>query len=342
MFNRLVITLGRLLSIAKNTFIETLRQPIYAIIIIFALLLMVMAPAISAYTLDEDIKLLRELGLSTLFLAGLFIAVFSATGAITEEIESGTITTVLSKPISRPVFVVGKFMGLSGAVALAHLICTIAYLMAIRHGVMERASDEIDWTVIGAASGAVLLTFILTGFLNYAYDWNFSATVISIGTITLSIGILFLSVVDKEWNINPSGNQFHTFDIYASILLFLALLTLVALAVLFSTRFNEVVTLTCCVGVFLLGLISDWVFGRFAVRGLNDPAFDMLDKIGIVLAKIGTVIVPNLQIYWVSDAIYETGIVPAPYLLIALGYTALYAAGILALSIASFQKRQLG
>lgn len=334
--------LNRLLVIAKNTFIETLRQPIYAIIIIFALILMILAPTVSMYTLDEDIKLLRELGLSTLFLAGLFIAVFSATGAITEEIETGTITTILSKPISRPVFVIGKFIGLSGAVALAHGICTIAYLMAIRHGVLERATDEIDTTVILAAAAATLLTFSITAILNYVYDWNFPATGITLGAITLGVGILFLAIVDKEWTINPAGNQFNAFDIYASILLLLALITLVALAVLFSTRFNEVVTLTCCVGVFLLGLISDWVFGRFAARSLTDPAFELIDKIGIGLAKIGTVIVPNLQIYWVSDAIYETGSVPAGYLLIALGYTAFYTAGILALSIALFQKRQIG
>ncbi len=334
--------LNRLFAIAKNTFIETLRQPVFAIIIVFALLLMALAPTISMYTLDEDIKLLRELGLSTLFLAGLFIAVFSATGAITEEIETGTITTVLSKPISRPVFVIGKFIGLSGAVAIAHVICTIAYLMAIRHGVLERAADQADWTVILAASSALLLTFILTCFLNYVYDWNFSATGIAIGTFCLAIGILFLSVVDKEWAFNPEGNQFKSFDIYASLLLLMALVTLVAIAVFFSTRFNEVVTLVFCVGIFLLGLISDWVFGRFAVRNISDPAFALADKVGIVLAKVGMVVIPNLQIYWISDAIYETGVVPAPYLIMALIYTVLYTAGILALAIALFQKRQIG
>ena len=333
---------NRLLAIAKNTFIETLRQPIYAIIIVIALIMMSLAPAISAYTLDEDIKLLRELGLSTLFLAGLFIAIFSATGAITEEIETKTITTILSKPISRPVFVIGKFIGLAGGVAIAHLVCTIAYLMAIRHGVLERATDEMDWTVIAAGGGAILLTLILTGFLNYTYEWNFPGTGIAIGTICFVLGMMFLFVVDKQWKFNPKENQFNLFDIYASVLLLLALLTLVAIAVLFSTRFNEVMTLTCCVGVFLLGLISDWVFGRFAVKSLSDPTFALADQVGIVLARIGMILVPNLQIYWVSDAIYETGVVPAPYLLIALGYTILYTTGILALSIALFQKRQIG
>ena len=289
---------------------------------------MLLAPAVSMYTLDEDIMLLRELGLSTLFLGGLFIAVFASTGAITEEIESGTITTVLSKPISRPTFVIGKFLGISMAVALSHLLITMALLMIVRHGTLETASDEIDWTVMTAAGAGILATLIITAFLNYIYDWNFPSTGVVLGTVFFGFGILFLAFVDKEWKFNPSGSHFEMFDIIASGLLLLALFALVALAILFSTRFNEVVTLTLCVGVFLLGLISDWVFGRFADQH--------------IWAKIGSIVTPNLQIFWVSDAIYETGTVPPAYLLLAITYSALYTAGILALAVAFFQRRQIG
>lgn len=318
----------RFYSVAQNTFTETLRQPVFIVIIIFALFLMLMAPSISMYTLDEDIKLLRELGLSTLFLAGLFIAVFASTGAVTEEIETGTITTVLSKPISRPVFILGKFFGIVGAVTIAHLLVTMAFLMVTRHGVLETASDEIDWTVVTAGGVAILATLVITAFLNYVYGWDFAASGVLLGTLFFGLGILFLFFVDRDWTYNPANNQFQAFDIVASLLLLFAVYTLVALAVLFSTRLNVVLTLTCCVGVFLLGLISDWVFGRFA-----DQHF---------WAKIGSVLTPNLQIFWVSDAIYETGTVPGRYLLLAGSYTALYIAGILALAVASFQRRQVG
>jgi ABC-type transport system involved in multi-copper enzyme maturation permease subunit len=318
----------RLLAISKNTFVETLRQPIYAVIIVFSLILMFLAPAISMYTLDEDIKLLRELGLSTLFLSGLFIAVFASTGAITEEIESGTITTVLSKPISRPAFVVGKFLGICGAVTLAHLLITMAFLMMVRHGVLESASDEIDWTVITAAATAILAAFIITAFLSYVYDWNFLSTSITLGVIFLAFGILFLFFVDREWKFNPADNHFEGFDIIASLLLLLAMFSLVSLAILFSTRFNEVLTLVFCVGFFLLGLISDWVFGRFADQYL--------------WAKIGVILTPNLQVFWVSDAIYETGVIPIEYLYMAFVYSAFYTAGILSIAVAMFQRRQVG
>ena len=318
----------RLLTISKNTFTETLRQPIYAVIIIFALLLMLLAPAVSMYTLDEDIKLLRELGLSTLFLAGLFISVFAATGAITEEIESGTITTVLSKPIGRPAFVIGKFFGIAAAVVLAHGLITMAFLMVTRHGVLETASDEIDWTVVTAAGIAILGALLITAFMNYTYGWNFPATGVVLTTLFMGFGILFLIFIDKEWHFNPAGNQFESFDVVASILLLLALLMLIALAILFSTRFNEVLTLTFCVGFFLLGLISDWIFGRFADQQ--------------IWARIGSILTPNLQIFWVSDAIYESGTVPLSYVLIAAVYSLLYTGGILALAVAFFQRRQVG
>lgn len=332
----------RLLSIAKNTFVETIRQPVYAVIIVFALLLMLLAPSISMYTLDEDIKLLRELGLSTLFLAGLFIAIFAATGTITEEIESGTITTVLSKPVSRPVFVFGKFCGVAAAVTMAHCLLTMAFLMATRHGVLETASDEIDWTVITAAVLAFGGAFLITAFINYVYDWNFTSTAIVLSTVFCALAILFLLFFDKQWKFNPAENKFQSFDIIASTLLLFAVIVLVAIATLFSTRFNEVVTLTLCVGVFLLGLISDWAFGGFAVRNISDSALNLWDKAGILMAKVGIILVPNLQLYWVSDAIYETGTVPARYLLMAAVYTILYTAGILAMAIALFQKRQVG
>src|SRR4030042_3864576 len=156
----------KLLTIAKNTFTETLRQPVYAIIIVAALFLFFISPSLTMYTMSEDNKLLREMGLSTLFLASLFIAIFSASGAVAEEIENKTIITVLSKPVQRPIFIFGKFFGVVAAVALAHYICTIALLMAIRHGVLVSVNAPSDWTVISTAAVVVAAAFLLSAFFN--------------------------------------------------------------------------------------------------------------------------------------------------------------------------------
>jgi ABC-2 type transport system permease protein len=320
--------MNKLWPIAKNTFIETIRQPVYSVIIAAAVFLFVVSPSITMYTMSDDNKLLREVGLSTLFLASLFIAIFSASGAVAEEIENKTILTVLSKPVHRPTFILAKFLGVAAAVAMAHYICTLGLLMAVRHGVIESANDTHDWTVLAAAGIAVLLTVILSAFLNYSYDWKTTSTAMGLLAIFGTIGLVFLLFIDRDWKFNPADNKFNLVDIYGSLLLFLAALIITALAVAISCRFNIVVTLSACVGLFLLGLVSDWVFGRAAQSHL--------------WAKICYFIVPNLQIFWISDAIYEGNIIPAKYILITAVYAICYSAGILALAVALFQRRQVG
>lgn len=278
--------------------------------------------------MSDDNKLLREIGLSTLFLSSLFIAIFSASGAVAQELENKTIMTVLTKPVQRPIFIIAKFFGVAAAVVLAHYICTIALLMAIRHGVLETVNDAHDWTVLATAAVVILVTFLLSAFFNYAYDWKFSSTAIVLTGIFATLGIVFLVFIDRQWQFNPKNNGINTVDIYGSVLLLLAAIIIVALAVALSARFNIVVTLSACIGIFLLGLVSDYAFGRFAETHL--------------WAKIGRILVPNLQVFWISDAIYEGSQVPVKYIVISASYALCYTTAILALAIALFQRRQVG
>ena len=318
----------KLFSIAKNTFVEIIRQPVYAIIITAAVFMFVISPSLTMYSLDDDNKLLREIGLSTLFLSGLFIAIFSASAAITEEIETKTILTTLSKPIPRYLFILGKFIGVVSAVALAHYICTIALIMSIRHGVLSTASDTHDMTVITCASASLILTFLITAFLNYSYDFKFTSTAILLISIFATISIIFLIFINKDWKFYPAQNGINSLDVYASILLLIALFVLTAAAIMFSSRFNILITLSCCVGLFLLGLVSDYTFGRFANAHL--------------WAKIGKIVIPSLQVFWISDAIYEQSHVPLQYIIMAGSYGLIYTAAFILLTIALFEHRQVG
>jgi len=280
------------------------------------------------YTMSDDNKLLRELGLSTLFLTSLFIAIFSASGAVAEELSNKTIMTVLTKPVQRPIFVIAKFLGVAAAVVLAHYICTVALLMAIRHGVLETVNDTHDWTVLGAAGVGVAVVVLLSAFFNYIYDWKFSSTAMVLTALFATLTIIFLAFIDRNWQFNPRENGINAVDVYGSVLLLLAALIVAALAVALSCRFNIVVTLSVCIGIFLLGLVSDYMFGRFAEAHL--------------WARVGRFLVPNLQIFWISDAIYEGSKVPVKYILTGASYAFCYTTAILALAIALFQRRQVG
>jgi ABC-2 type transport system permease protein len=320
--------MNKFISIAKNTFKETIRQPIYAVIITAALILLCISPGLTMYSMSEDNKLLREIGLSTLFLTSLFISIFAASGSVGEEIDNKTILTVVTKPVPRPIFILAKFAGVALAVALAHYICTVGMLFAIRHGVMSTVAETFDWTVIISAVSIVLLSVILSAFFNYTYEWNFSSTAMILLACFSTISMIFLTFIDKEWQFNPASNGFNSIDVFGSLLLFFAALILVAISVAISTRFSLIVTLSACIGVFLLGLVNDYFFGQLAQHHF--------------WAKIGRYLIPNLQVFWISDAIYEGSTVPLKYIFISSCYAISYTIGILMLAIALFQRRQVG
>src|SRR6185295_5119369 len=167
---------NKLWGIIANSFTETIRQPIYGTLLLVTTGLMVLNVGIAGYTLDDDNKLLKDLGLSTLLLCGLFLAAFSASGILSQEIENKTVLTVISKPVSRPLFLVGKFLGLSGALAVAFYLCSVVFLLTMRHKVLERSSQDFDLPVIIFGLSAVVLTIVIAAFCNYLYDMQFAST----------------------------------------------------------------------------------------------------------------------------------------------------------------------
>ncbi|NQW49042.1 MAG: ABC transporter permease, partial [Planctomycetes bacterium] len=88
-----------LFTIARNAFLESIRQPVQAVLICAALLALVLNLNVAGYTLEDDNKLLIDLGLSTLFLSGILMAAFTATSVLSREIENKTLLTVVSKPV---------------------------------------------------------------------------------------------------------------------------------------------------------------------------------------------------------------------------------------------------
>src|SRR3972149_2942165 len=140
--------LPRFYALPLNPFVETLPQPIYGVILLATAGMLILNVSLAGFTLDDDDKLLLDLGLSTLLLSGLFLSAFSAAGVLSREIENKTVLTVISKPVSRPVFILGKFAGLMAALLIAYYLCTLVFVLTIRHGVLQSSSDPWDAPVL--------------------------------------------------------------------------------------------------------------------------------------------------------------------------------------------------
>ena len=88
-------------SVAANTFVEGVRQPVYAILVGVAAALILLSPYLTMYTLMQSPKFMTDMGLATLLLAGLLLGAFTASNVISQEIENRTVLTVISKPVGR-------------------------------------------------------------------------------------------------------------------------------------------------------------------------------------------------------------------------------------------------
>ena len=330
---------NKLLAITANTFLETIRQPIYGILMwVAAFWIAVFGPTLSAFTLESggDTKMLIDSCLATMLLYGLLASVFSATSVITREIESYTVLTVVSKPVSRPVFFLGKYVGVTAAMFVGYYFLTLVFVMTVRHGVMETASDKYDQPVLVFGIAALVISLVAAVFCNYVYGWHFSATltawIIPLGTLALAATLFF----DKEWTPQSPLTFFGRkgsiapVSVYSAVtLIFLAVMILTAFAVTLSTRFSQVVTLILCSGVFLLGLLSDYYFG-------NPEAQSSL------LGQILYHVLPNFQFFWLGDALTQELEVRSAHVARVAGYAVLYTLAVLSLGVALFQTREVG
>jgi len=102
----------RMWTIAINTVREALRNRVLYVLVAFALVMIAAGLVLSTLSYVERDRILQDLGLSSLRLFGALIAIFVGVGLIHKEIDRRTIYTILSKPVSRTEFLLGKYLGL--------------------------------------------------------------------------------------------------------------------------------------------------------------------------------------------------------------------------------------
>jgi ABC-type transport system involved in multi-copper enzyme maturation permease subunit len=122
---------ARILHIAANTFREAVRDRVLYNLIAFALLLSGVAIFIGQISINIERLVVIDLGLTTVSLFGIVIAIFIGIGLVSKEIEKRTLYTVLSRPVRRWEFIVGKFLGLAGTLIVNTFFMAIGVFGAL-------------------------------------------------------------------------------------------------------------------------------------------------------------------------------------------------------------------
>lgn len=319
-------------AIAVNTFMELVRQPIFLLLATASSAFCVFLACVPYFGFGDDPKLVKDSVLAVMMLAGLLGAVLSASSTLSRELETGTALAVLSKPVGRAPFLLAKFAGLVGVLFLLNYVNTMAALSASR--MAFDAYGDADTTSLGIWACCLAMAYVAGGAANYFLQRPFTSNAVLALAILATMAFVVSSSLTRP-DPTSRGDVIGAFErvdwrlVPASALILLALVVLAGLALACATRLHLLPTLAVCSGLFLLGLMSEYLLGRLA-------------REGVWWAAALFPVLPNWQLFWISDALREGKAVPwGAYLGSTLAYTLCYVGATLAAGLCLFEDREL-
>jgi hypothetical protein len=314
-------------TIAANAFLELIRQPVFLLLATGSGLFIIFLATPYYFAFGDEPKLVKNSVLAVMLLSGLFGAVLSASASLARELHRGTALAVLSKPVSRTQFVLAKFSGVALALVVLVYVNLIAALLTSR--MAFDAYGSTDLFALGLFSLGLLLAYVLGGLSNFFLRRPFASDAVLSLVVMLTLAFVAINFFDQNAVAQPFAKGVDWNMIPAGVLVLFAIWIFAGLALACSTRLEMMPTLAICSGFFLLGIMSDYLFGRAAESG---------QWWGTVLYTV----LPNWQLFWLADAVASgKGAFHWDYVGKALAYAALYLGAVLAVAVALFEDREL-
>lgn len=318
------------ITIAGNAFMELVRQPVFLLLMTSSALFEIFLATPYYFAFGDEPKLVKNSVLAVMLLSGLLGAVLSASASFARELRTGTALAVLSKPVGRAQFLLAKYAGLMGALTLLTYVNLVAALVASR--MTFDAYGSTDLTAIGLFAGGVGLAYALGGFSNFFLRRPFvsDTTLTLLVTVTIA-ALLIFQFTSQQRSLGETGEVDWRL-VPASVLILLAIWILAALALACSTRLDMIPTLAICSAMFLLGLVSDFIYQKLGGTLSGGPWW---------ATSLYTVL-PNWQFFWLADVLTTgKGSFQWAYVGKASVYTLVYVGAALAVAVALFEDREL-
>jgi ABC-type transport system involved in multi-copper enzyme maturation permease subunit len=147
--------MGTALVIAQNTISEALRRKVLNAFALVGMAVMVLMFAFQQFSPRQEMTLVKGMGLGIISLAGLFITIILTINLIPTEIERRTIYTILSKPVRRYEFLLGKFLGAIGTIGINVALMSVIFVGAVA------VKQMVGGPVVGATNPLDLFKGIL-------------------------------------------------------------------------------------------------------------------------------------------------------------------------------------
>ena len=143
------VLMPKVSAIALTTSKEAMSQPLFYVVVATGCVSLLAFIFVPYNTFGEDIKMLKDSGLTMIMVLSIIVAVWSASVSVSEEVEGRTALTVLSKPVQRRQFILGKFLGVLGPVVVLFIMLGFLFLATVSYKVVydarETSKTEPAW-----------------------------------------------------------------------------------------------------------------------------------------------------------------------------------------------------
>ena len=136
----------RFFRIADNTFKESIREPVYFLMLLCALVLIAHFPSMALFVFFEQLKLVVDSSMATSLFFGLLCAVLCASNTVSRELRNGSVLLLLSKPVPRALFILAKIAGIVAAAALTTAVEYFEHLVADVDQYWKKHPRAVIWT----------------------------------------------------------------------------------------------------------------------------------------------------------------------------------------------------
>lgn len=349
-------TARQVLAIAGATVVEAIQQPVAFLILLSAVLTTLLVPVFQFHRFSEDGRLARDSGLSCMLVFGLVLAAGTAGRSVADEIARGTAAAAIGKPVSRVTFVLSKWLGVFGVVAVFWSGVLAATLAAERSSAHAVATESFT----GAATDPVTLVLSLSGVAvalavaaarQFFWRRRFGVSAFLAVTVSQIAVVAVTGFYNRFGQLYPLHGEaactgcadglahgvggwlayhpeLNLRVVAAAVLVLLALAVFAALATALATRLQTGAALAVCALVLILGLAGD---SFFSVAG---SVFSLRGLVAGVL--------PDVQHFWLCDALAHGGRVAWSYVAEAGAYALTCCALFLTAGCLAFRERDLG
>ncbi len=193
--------LKKIISIARNTFREAVRDRVLYNLVLFVLLITAGAIFLGELTAGHEDRTIVNLGLNAILIFGVFIAIFVGVGLVSKEIEKRTVFAIFSKPIGRGEFIVGKYLGL----CLTLLVNVLTMGVGVSLALFYVGGGNLAFSVWGAIALIYLELAILTAVAILFSSFSSPALSALLTFFVFIIGNFSASLRDFAANIGSSA-----------------------------------------------------------------------------------------------------------------------------------------